>query len=108
MDARNKWLRSAPPTSRLLNIANDGADVVISETAGAAQITSTRQAIQFGVMKKMKYVIIFIQPHRPQKDRAELLDGLCGSPPFGTMCLNRRHSGCERENNCAYPTFPPI
>jgi branched-chain amino acid transport system substrate-binding protein len=69
-------------TSYLLNIANSGADVMFNETAGADQITSTKQAVQFGVMKKMKYVIPLFSGFAGKEMGPELLEGLYGSEPW--------------------------
>lgn len=69
-------------TSYLLNIANSGADVMFNETAGADQITSTKQAIQFGVMKKMKYVIPLFSGFAGKELGPELLEGNYGAEPW--------------------------
>ena len=69
-------------TSYLLNIANSGADLMFNETAGADQITSTKQAVQFGIMKKMKYVIPLFSGFAGKEMGPELLEGLYGSEPW--------------------------
>ena len=69
-------------TSYLLNVANSGADVWFNETAGADQITSTKQAIQFGVMKKMKYVIPLFSGFAGKELGTELLAGVYGAEPW--------------------------
>ena len=69
-------------TSYLLDIANSGADVMFNETAGADQITSTKQAVQFGLMKKMKYVIPLFSGFAGKEMGPELLGGLYGSEPW--------------------------
>ncbi|HUB50289.1 MAG TPA: ABC transporter substrate-binding protein [Acetobacteraceae bacterium] len=69
-------------TSYLLNIANSGADVMFNETAGADSVTSTKQSIQLGVMKKMKYVIPLFSGFAGKELGPELLGGLYGSQPW--------------------------
>jgi branched-chain amino acid transport system substrate-binding protein len=69
-------------TSYLLNIANSGADVVLNETVGADEVTSTKQAIQFGIMKKMKYVIPLFSGFIAKDTGPELIGGLYGSEPW--------------------------
>ena len=69
-------------TSYLLNIANSGADVMFNETVGADEITSTKQAVQFGIMKKMKYVIPLMSPFIEKPMGAEVLAGMYGTLPW--------------------------
>jgi len=69
-------------TSYLLNIANSGAHVVFNETAGADQITSTKQAVQFGIMKKMKYVLPIFSGFAGKEMGPELLDAVYGTEPW--------------------------
>ena len=69
-------------TSYLLNIANSGADVMFNETVGADEVTSTKQAVQFGIMKKMKYVIPLLSPFIEKPMGPEVLGGMYGTLPW--------------------------
>jgi branched-chain amino acid transport system substrate-binding protein len=69
-------------TSYLLNIANSGADVMFNETVGADEITSTKQAVQFDITKKMKYVIPLLSPFLGKPLGPEVLAGMYGSMPW--------------------------
>ena len=69
-------------TSYLLDIANSGADVMFNETAGADSVTSTKQAIQFGIMKKMKYVIPLFSGFAGKDLGPDVLEGLYGTEPW--------------------------
>jgi len=69
-------------SSYLLNIANSGADVMFNETAGADSVTSTKQAVQFGITKKMKYVIPLFSGFAGKELGTELLEGKYGTEPW--------------------------
>ena len=69
-------------TNYMLNIANSGADVVFNETVGADEITSTKQAVQFGIMKKMKFVLPVFSPFLEKPLGPEVLGGIYGSIPW--------------------------
>ena len=69
-------------TSYLLNIANSGADVMFNEMVGADEITSTKQAVQFGIMKKMKFVIPGMSPFIEKPLGPEVLGGMYGEVPW--------------------------
>lgn len=69
-------------TSYLLNIANSGADVMFNEMVGADEITSTKQAEQFGIMKKMKFVIPLMSPFIEKPLGPEVLGGMYGEVPW--------------------------
>jgi len=69
-------------TSYLLDIGNSGADVMFNETAGADSVTSTKQAIQFGIMKKMKYVIPLFSGFAGKDLGPDVLEGLYGTEPW--------------------------
>ena len=69
-------------TSYLLNIANSGADVMFNETVGADEVTSTKQAVQFGIMKKMKFVIPLVSPFIYKSMGPEVLGGMYGTMPW--------------------------
>jgi len=66
-------------TSYLLNIANSGADVMFNETVGADEVTSTKQAVQFGITKKMKFVIPLLSPFIYKPMGPEVLGGMYGT-----------------------------
>ena len=69
-------------SSYLLNIANSGADVMFNETAGADSVTSTKQAINFGITKKMKYVIPLFSGFAGKELGPELLESKYGTEPW--------------------------
>jgi branched-chain amino acid transport system substrate-binding protein len=69
-------------SSYLLNIVNRGADVMFNETAGADEIASTKQAIQFGIMKKMEYIIPLFSGFAGKELGPELLEGNYGAEPW--------------------------
>jgi branched-chain amino acid transport system substrate-binding protein len=69
-------------TSYLLNIANSGADVMFNEMVGADEVTSTKQAVQFGIMKKMKFVIPLMSPFIEKPLGPEVLGGMYGEVPW--------------------------
>jgi branched-chain amino acid transport system substrate-binding protein len=69
-------------TSYLLDISNSGADVMFNETAGADVVTSTKQAIQFGIMKRMKYVIPLFSGFAAKELGPEIIEGLYGTEPW--------------------------
>ena len=69
-------------TSYLLDIANSGADVMFNETAGADSVTSTKQAIQFGITKRMKYVLPLFSGFAGKDLGPEVLEGLYGTEPW--------------------------
>jgi branched-chain amino acid transport system substrate-binding protein len=75
-------LGSTDFTSYLLNIANSGAQVMFNETVGADNTTSTKQSEQFGIMKKMKYVIPLLSPFSGKSLGPDVLAGMYGSMPW--------------------------
>lgn len=75
-------LGSTDFSSYLLNVANSGADVFLNLTFGADQITSTKQAMQFGILKKMKYVIPIFDPFAGEALGPEVLAGVYGYQPW--------------------------
>ncbi|MGH6989974.1 MAG: ABC transporter substrate-binding protein [Stellaceae bacterium] len=66
----------------LLNIANSGADVFVNVAFGADAVTSTKQAVQFGMMKKMKYVVPNISQFQAKELGASLMAGTYGTQGF--------------------------
>ena len=69
-------------SSYLLNIANSGADIFINAEGGVGTITSTKQAAQFGITKKMKYVIPLLSVFLAKGLGPDVLGGLYGYQPW--------------------------
>jgi len=67
-------------SSYLLNIANSGADVFVNVAFGADATASTKQAEQFGILSKMRYVV----PNISQFQAKELGTSIMGST-YGTQ-----------------------
>ncbi len=66
-------------SSYLLNIANSGADVFVNVAFGADAVSSTKQAEQFGIMKKMKYVVPNISQFQAKELGAAIMGGTYGT-----------------------------
>ena len=66
-------------SSYLLNIANGGADVFVNLAFGADAVASTKQAQQFGIMNKMKYVVPNISQFQAKELGAEIMGGTYGT-----------------------------
>ena len=66
-------------SSYLTNIANSDADVFINIEFGVDGITSTKQAVQFGITKKMKLVIPNISTYLPDGLGPEIMAGVYGT-----------------------------
>jgi branched-chain amino acid transport system substrate-binding protein len=66
-------------SSYLLNIANSGADVFINVAFGADATASTKQAEQFGILSKMKYVVPNISQFQAKELGAEIMGGTYGT-----------------------------
>jgi branched-chain amino acid transport system substrate-binding protein len=66
-------------SSALLNIANSGADVFVNIAFGADAVASTKQAQQFGVLRKMKLVVPNISSFQAKELGAELMQGVYGT-----------------------------
>lgn len=66
-------------SSYLTNIANSDADVFINIEFGNDGIASTKQAIQFGITKKMKLVIPNISTYLPDGLGPEIMQGVYGT-----------------------------
>ena len=64
-------LGTADFSSYLLNIANSGADVFVNVAFGADATASTKQAEQFGILSKMKYVVPNISQFQAKELGAE-------------------------------------
>lgn len=69
-------------SSALLNIANSGADVFVNIAFGADAVASTKQAEQFGVLKKMKLVVPNISSFQAKELGAKLMQGVYGTFDF--------------------------
>lgn len=69
-------------SSALLNIANSGAEVFINIAFGADAVASTKQAEQFGVLKKMKLIVPNISSFQAKQVGAELMQGVYGTFDF--------------------------
>jgi len=69
-------------SSALLNIANSGADVFVNIAFGADAVASTKQAEQFGVLKKMKLVVPNLSSFQDKELGAEIMQGVYGSCDF--------------------------
>lgn len=69
-------------SSALLNIANSGADVFVNVAFGADAVASTKQAEQFGVLKKMKLVVPNISSFQAKETGAKLMQGVYGTMDF--------------------------
>lgn len=69
-------------SSALLNIANSGADVFVNIAFGGDAVASTKQADQFGVLKRMKLVVPNLSSFQDKELGAELMQGVYGSCDF--------------------------
>ncbi len=65
-------------SSHLLNVANSGADVLVNLGAGGDLVTSTHQAADFGIFKKMKHVVPNIGPFMAKELGPDLMGGVYG------------------------------
>jgi branched-chain amino acid transport system substrate-binding protein len=66
-------------SSYLLNIANSGADVFVNVAFGADATASTKQAEQFGIFKKMKYVVPNISQFQAKELGPAIMGGTYGT-----------------------------
>jgi branched-chain amino acid transport system substrate-binding protein len=66
-------------SSYLLNIANSGADVFVNIAFGADAVASTKQAQQFNIMQKMKYVVPNISQFQAKELGAKIMGGTYGT-----------------------------
>lgn len=69
-------------SSALLNIANSGAEVFVNVAFGADAVASTKQADQFGVLKKMKMIVPNISSFQAKETGAKLMEGVYGTFDF--------------------------
>jgi branched-chain amino acid transport system substrate-binding protein len=66
-------------SSYLTNIANSDADTFVNIEFGNDGIASTKQAAQFGVLKKMQLVVPNISTYLPDGVGAEIMQGVYGT-----------------------------
>ncbi|MGA8079161.1 MAG: ABC transporter substrate-binding protein, partial [Xanthobacteraceae bacterium] len=66
-------------SSYLLNIGNSGADVFVNVAFGADAVSSTKQADQFGILSKMKYVVPNISQFQAKELGAKVMGGTYGT-----------------------------
>jgi ABC-type branched-subunit amino acid transport system substrate-binding protein len=66
-------------SSYLLNIGNSGADVFVNVAFGADATASTKQAEQFGILSKMKYVVPNISQFQAKELGAAIMGGTYGT-----------------------------
>ena len=66
-------------SSYLLNIANSRADVFVNIAFGADAVASTKQAEQFNILKKMKYVVPNISQFQAKELGAKIMGGTYGT-----------------------------
>ncbi|HEX5327208.1 MAG TPA: ABC transporter substrate-binding protein, partial [Acetobacteraceae bacterium] len=69
-------------SSALLNIANSGADLFVNIAFGADAVASTKQAGQFGVLKKMKMTAPNISAFQAKEVGNGLMQGVYGTMDF--------------------------
>ena len=72
-------LGSSDFSSALLNIANSGADVFVNVAFASDAVTSTKQADQFGVLKRMNLVVPNISAFQAQELGPKLMEGVHGT-----------------------------
>jgi len=66
-------------SSYLLNIGNSGADVFVNIAFGSDAVASTKQAQQFDILKKMKYVVPNISQFQAKELGAQIMGGTYGT-----------------------------
>ena len=66
-------------SSALLNIANSGADVFVNVAFAQDAVTATKQAEQFGVLKRMKMIVPNLSAYQAQELGPKLMEGVLGS-----------------------------
>ena len=66
-------------SSALLNIANSGADVFVNVAFASDAVTATKQADQFGVLKRMKMIVPNISAFQAQEVGPKLMEGVLGT-----------------------------
>ncbi len=66
-------------SSYLTNIANSNADTFINIEFGNDGVASTKQAVQFGILKKMKMVVPNVSTYFPDGVGPEVMEGVYGT-----------------------------
>jgi len=74
----------------LTNVANANADTFLNITFGTEAIASTKQAAQFGILKKMQLVVPNISTYMPDGVGAEIMQGVYGTMDW-TWRLEERY-----------------
>ncbi|MBV8151277.1 MAG: substrate-binding protein [Candidatus Eremiobacteraeota bacterium] len=74
----------------LTNVANANADTFVNITFGTEAIASTKQAAQFGTLKKMELVVPNISTYMPDGVGADLMQGVYGTMDW-TWRLQERY-----------------
>ncbi|HYW92598.1 MAG TPA: ABC transporter substrate-binding protein [Gammaproteobacteria bacterium] len=69
-------------SSALINIANSGADVFVNVAFGNDAVASSKQAQQFGILKKMKLVVPNISPFQYKEAGSDIMEGAYGTMDF--------------------------
>jgi ABC-type branched-subunit amino acid transport system substrate-binding protein len=75
--------------SALLNIAGSGADVFVNIAFGGDAVASTKQAEQFGVLKRMKLVVPNLSSFQDKELGANIMQGVYGSCDFWWVLQDR-------------------
>ncbi len=75
-------LGSTDYSSYLLNMMASGADTLVNICFGADGVNSTKQAAQFGALKKMKLVMPYNAPFFANEVGPEILEGVYGTTEF--------------------------
>ena len=66
-------------SSALLNIANSGADIFVNVAFASDAVTSTKQADQFGVLRRMKMCVPNLSAFQAQEVGAKMMEGVIGT-----------------------------
>jgi ABC-type branched-subunit amino acid transport system substrate-binding protein len=70
---------SSDYSSYLTNIANSGADTFINIEFGNDGVASTKQAVQFGILQKMKLVVPNVSTYFPDGVGTSIMAGVYGT-----------------------------
>jgi ABC-type branched-subunit amino acid transport system substrate-binding protein len=68
--------------SQLHGIAASGADVFVNVAFGDDAVASTKQAAEFGILSKMKYVVPNFSPFQAKDVGAAIMGGAYGTQPW--------------------------
>ena len=75
-------LGSTDYSSYLLNMMASGADTLVNICFGADAVNSTKQAAQFGALKKMQLVMPYNAPFFANEVGPEIMEGVYGTTEF--------------------------